>query len=473
MGENKLKIEQIYSDDQRKALKLILKLYDFSLSVEQLEAMLVKEQEVDELTKSMAFIQVRKLISNNRGTLKIVIWKHGAYTILGKQSTLGGGRHFSMAWDTKADEVFDRIQENSWVCVTTGYSGTLEIECLLGTTSAIEKDKWKACLTDIEQIDHNSDGYREIGAIMRIESKGLVSQTILEAKLKQYQDTLAKVQILEAQEEVRKKQALATISVATKNDKTTVSFKGLDDHRYSIETPIHKWNLDTLEDFVYRHRYRWGTYEESHVKAATLFHDIMRIVETLQESWIKLSIDGKAPAEIAYKKTLGSNPVLITYLNNKRVAHSDLNITLNNYFYKGMPLVQPPEAPEVTEAQISTLASRRLERESELTTGGIRGYITDLEGECPINIGFEKKGSRWNLIIGSKNIYLKGGVGMIKSLERVLKGSAQGYDSRHSTEELYARLCKVLPEQDALDIITEAKEMGKLLKALETKKKEG
>jgi len=81
-------------------------------------------------------------------------------------------------------------------------------------------------------------------------------------------------------------------------------------------------------------------------------------------------------------------------------------------------------------------------------------------------MGFEKEGSKWMLVMGELRIHLKGGLGTIKSLETVLKGTSNGYEGRQNPEELFARLCKILPEEDALNIIKTAKEMGKLAQAL-------
>jgi len=48
-----------------------------------------------------------------------------------------------------------------------------------------------------------------------------------------------------------------------------------------------------------------------------------------------------------------------------------------------------------------------------------------------------------------------------------LKGTAQTYRARYSTEELYTRLSEILGEEDALQILEAIKEYGKLLQALE------
>lgn len=473
MGGSRLELETIPNEDRRKEVALILKLYDFPTSIEQLEGMLVNEGSMINWTKrttEAGLVQVKKIVNNSRGALKLVIWKNGMFCFLSKTSSLGGGSYFQTSWDLKASEVWDNLKEDVWMCISKGYRGIWEVECLIDATAKIDAEKWRERLLKIEQTETEYSAYREVDNIPRVTSTGMVPISMLDAKIQEQEKAILEVKRLEKIEETLKQKAFSNISITSNIKTTTLTIKALDDHTYSIETPIgRQWDSKDLEAYVYRHRYHWDAYTQQRTKDDTLFSDIMRRIEGMaEEPWIKLSVDGKASVELQYKK-VGQNEMNLTYLNGKRVAKDDLYQTLLNYFFKGLPLVQPPEAPEVVESQKQEVASRRKQREEEMTANGIHGYITDLEGETPITIGFEKQGNEWDLIVGQKRIHLKGGMGTIKSLERVLKGTAQDYNSRHSTEELYKRLAGVIGQEEALEVIREAKQLGTLFKALELK----
>ena len=464
-------------ETEKGKLALSLKLYDFSVSLEEILSLLGEREAQNVIISqenlsrrysnrdSISLLQVRKIFENKRETLRLVIFTDGHYTFLAKKSQFVQMSEFCS--ETDQFEIYN-IQEGQWVCVFKSYwHNSYCIGCFTDAFTREKAEEWADLFLKIEDIRKNSTAH-EIGNHPRIRSSGEVTIEMLSEDLKNLQEILKEVAKLEEEEEKKKEEALSKCTSITEDStgKTTTVIQALDDHVYTIESPIHLWNSKDLECFVYQHRYNWDQRTEKNIKENTFFSEIFRMVQELKDQeWIHLRVDQRPSVTISFKTVHSErrNDSLACYLDSKRVAFDDLYQSLKIYFMDGQPLV----SPETEKTPDEKIRQERKERDLAIVSHGIQGFITDLEGETPINIGFEKKENGWDLVIGEKRIRLKGGLETIKSLERVLSGKALAYDSRHSTEELFRRLSSVLGEKEAIEIITTAKELGKLLKALE------
>jgi len=470
-------IEEI-TNEERSKLRLSLKLYGFDLTLEQVDKLCIDDGKDLKLyegeqgsysTYPLKMTCIKKIIMNERGTLKMVVCSDGTLILLSREMAGADIQHFYSPWGTKQD-IFERIKEGMWVVFSQSWK-KWRFSCLTNAMSKEEAQKWLDTYSRIAKIRKESSDKQEVQAIKTLEHDGLVTQQALQSKLIQLEKAQAEALALDKQEEILKTTALNTqieIKKGTKN--TTLKLRALDTHIYTITVPSDvSIKKGEWEDFVYRHRYRWYQHDKDNVLNHTLFPDVWNEIVKIRNKDIELSVDTKKPITLLFKETTTSKgTVTLTYLNGKRVSYSEVQPTLFEYFMQGKQLRSLNEEKKEDD---ETLKDLQLKRDNEIITHGIQGYITDLEGETPINIGFEKRGKEWDLVIGEKRIHLKGGIEKIKSLERVLTGSAQGYHARHSTEELYSRLCSVLPEEDAIEIIQTAKEMGKLLKAIDSKGK--
>lgn len=309
-------------------------------------------------------------------------------------------------------------------------------------------DVYKRCLEKVTKYS----GFKEMTPISYKENTGIVSMEAMVQWETEIDATIKQIEELEAEEKRKKEEALKT-RIKREGRKTTIN--ALDGHTYVIE-------CDGLKDeeitkFVYQHRYDWTIAYQQTVMQNTFFSDILRTC--LEHGQFMLSMDNKEPVSVEIKRTQTNSGKWLTlaYLNGQRIAYDDIWTMLTRYFLQGEPLTIQTE---------ETNTEKKTKPREQIVQKGITGYITDLEGEIPVSIDFEKQGNNWYLVIGEKKMLLRGGITTIKSLETVLTGAAHHYECRHSTEEFFRRLCKVFTIEEALEIITAIKELGKLVKAI-------
>jgi len=462
-----VKLQDIKDEEVSKKIDLDLKLYAFNLTRKQLEEMLVYKGAVlhklsQGYTNSLLLVRAEKVIVNERDSLHLVVWSNGQFSLFNKEAKCEDIPMIYRGWGKGYGSIWDDLKEGVYAVFAESWK-TYELACLTDCKTEEEAKKWVALYTECLRLKDKYYTYEEFNSVEHLSEESIVTLANLEDYKKKIDETVKKIERLEARELVLKNTALQE-RIKIEGNKITI--KGLDDHTYEIEADV-TWKKEDFASFVYRHRYNWKPSDQSDVKLATLFPSL---IEKLRP-WIslfKLSVDGKDPVKIETKivKNRRGQPTTMTYLDDRRVAFEDMYQALWNYFIKGSPLVHPAEEKEEEKKDKEELLNIKKQREEKLTAEGISGYITDLEGETPITLGFEKVKNNWYLVIGEKKILLKGGIETIHSLERVLKGTAQGYNARHSTEEFYNRLSRVLSPEEALEIITEAKQLGKLCKAI-------
>ena len=484
--DSEAEMQQLQDDETRRKLQLDLKLYDFVLTIPELEKLLtVTENDIDieslggrrtsysrRNSGDIKVVRVRKVISNARTTLRLCILANGKFLLFNRKTKPQDFGYFVTDYDLKNCNLFEDIKENMYIVIVRDWNDKWKLGCLTDAFTPEEASRWIALYKEYTNLRQDKSEYREVDALRKSSLTGEITYGRLENEMAILKATLEEVKRLDAQELVTKNAALKTV-VKTP---TKLEFTALDKHKYSIEVPTKRaWDMDTQwTQFIYKHRYGWSTYDQEAATKNTYFDNIMQLLMTFRDEWIKLSIDGRPQVRLSFKETQlkRGGTMQLTYIDDKRVANDTLFIALKQYFYENKALEATAVPEDVSEEERQKLKSIREQRDTMVVTHGIHGYLQDLEGECPIDIAFEKDGVKWNLTIGELKIHLKGGIETIKSIERVLKGTAQGYDSRHSTEEMYNRLCKVLTSEEAMEIIKTAKEMGKLVQSIQGKKDE-
>lgn len=456
-------------------LKLSLKLYGFQEDLQEIQKFLKDEKNTLQLpttgtttySEEKAYlVEVKKIITNARGTLKIACFSNGKFCVIPQSTVAASLKEISSPWN-EVSSIFNDIMEGLWVVISEAY--WRHGEGIATVTDAKTRDEalqWQTNYQTVLKLREQFHPYTEMNGVQGIQNHGLITIELVQAKVDECKATAKEIERLESEEHELKRKALQErIKITETSTKKKLEIKALDDHTYNIEIP--KTVPTTKEDwtpYVYLHRYHWTPYEQKSIKENSFFFDIFKRLTFWNNTNIKFSIDSSTPVVVFFKgiKAEGRRDSQASYLEGKRIAGDDLTQTLFNYFIKGTPIVFKEEDGTVKTAR----KNLRSIKEKTLIETGIQGYITDLEGEIPVNIGFEKEGMKWFLVIGEKKIYLEGGSSTIESLERVLKGTSLRYQSKHSTEELFKRLSKVLGEETAIEIIQEVKEMGKLLKAI-------
>jgi len=466
---------QELNDELKAKMKFNLQLYGFDLTVEQLE----KKLTVDELElifnststyskENMALIAVKEIITNRRGTLKLVIWKNGKFSIFNKDAKPESISIFSIPYDYRGNHIWDYLKVGMYVAFSSVYwKQELRIGVLTDCTTKVEAEKWLSLFTDCLQKTTGFGAHEEMQSLRHVDSEGTLTTKDLEDHKLLLEQTITLIQQAEKKEIVDRDTALATKIIITGNK---IGIQALDNRTYTIEVPNGcELKKESWVTYVYRHRYRWTQFIQELSKKQTFLDEVTNQLIASNFKWFKLSVDNKPKVKIAIKVVTNSrgSDMTLTYLNDRRVASEDLRRAIYEYFVQGLVLINPAgQSENLGEAEKQKALDIRKQKDEAIVTSGITGYINDLEGESPISIGLEKVGINWQLVIGEKKILIKGGVETIKSLERVLKGTAQGYNARHSTEELFERLSKIIGEEQAIEIITEAKILGKLAKAL-------
>ena len=474
---NEVGLEVPRDSDALAKLEFNLKLYGFEVGLKEIQTLLNSPKEIINLTEKITsydkpdtLVKVLKVFINERETLKLIVCSNGAYAFVNKMAKPVSLGFFIIPWDNDSFCIFDKIRDGVYLVVTDLWSRGQKIAFLTDAMNKEDLATWKELFNKWDTKRSANADIQEVSCLSRTDILGEVTTTMLKGEMARLDKTLEDYKVLEKHEKELRDTALSTV-IATP---TKITFPALDEHTYSIEVEKDiQWDMKVFENFIYRHRYYWNRYDKESLKSTTLFYKIMEVIQKLKVDWVKLSVDKRPAVKLSFKRIENkkNQTMLLSYIEDKRVANDDVNTTLMNYFYSNKKL-DVKEKADTPKEDLESLKKLKEQRDSEVVNHGIRGYLEDLEGDCPINIGFEKDGSRWNLTIGELKIHLKGGLATIKSLERVLRGSTQSYVTKHSTEEMFNRLSKVLTKEEAMDVIKTAKELGKLCKAIGGKKED-
>lgn len=457
-----------------KRLKLCLKLYSFKESFEEIEKLVRKKKTLPKTfdtkgyyNRKATFRKILKLLTNTRETIKIPIFEDGSWMILTKDSTVVDIHMLDVSYSTK-QRVFQDVKEGYYLITSKSYYSSDRLVCLTDCQKPEETQEWLMLYENIVALYEKYRYANEFQSRSILYHDGTVTREMLKKKLKEFQKLAKEVEEAEKEEKRKLKEAFQNKIKITQTEKTTqVWIDALDNHTYEVEiSPPVKLKKERFKNYIYLHRYQQSNLK--YLQKSTFWSSFWGFLSELTNKTLKVKVDNAQPVDILFQEQVNKLGLrsITTYCNKKRVSRYDLNQSLFEYFYSKQPLVIKPPNFLTTVPEDHT-KELRLKKERELLEKGLTGRLFDLEGEIPVKLLFKKNGKKWYLTIGEYEYHLKGGKATIKKLESVLKGTAQTYRARYSTEELYTRLSEILGEEDALQILEAIKEYGKLLQALE------
>jgi len=461
-------------------LKLLLKLYAFETKVEELKSLPTGQETVTfEKTTSwsrttLTLTKILKTEVNERNTLKLVLFDNGVLGFIQPQLIGRSEEILNIPWNSNPEPLWERIKEGVYALIDESYWGSWRLVAVTDITTKEEAKEFFRVYKRILQIQEEND-FRELERVKRLDYDGYLTMEEWRKHLKLQEETLKKCLELERLEEIKRKKALKNISIVEEFHEDTrkvvkVKIKGLDEHIYRLEiiNPNIKIPREAFESLVYRHRYSLEAYSLENIKQNTLFHDFFEKVDALLDHTndpMVIQVDRRKAVTLMRKKVkTRTTSYHLYYVNGVKISQDTLPKTLYQYFIekKELNLPKPRRGGGRSKSKEELLTAR----ERELIENGISGKLSDLEGEIPINFGIEKEGTKWYLTIGEKKIHIKGGLATIESIKNVIEGKANRYSARYSPEELYYRLSKIVDEETALEIITTAKELGIMLRAI-------
>jgi len=457
-------------------LKLLLKLYAFETKEEELKK-LPTGKEIVSLQKktswsseTLALVKIVKTEVNSRNTLKLVLFDNGLLGFIPPKVTGRSEEILNIPWNSNPPPLWDGLKEGTYALLSEGYWSSWRLIAVTDITTKEEAEEFFNIYKKILEIQEND--FRELERVKKLDYDGYLKMEEWRKHLRLQEETLKKCYELEKLEEEKRKKALKNIEVVEEVMDTRkivkVKVKALDGHTYRLEiiNPNIKIPREGFESLVYRHRYSLETYSLEQIKKNSLWHDFFEKVNILLEHTsepMQIQVDKRKAINLMTKKVkTRTTSYDLYYLNGVKISRDTLPKTLYEYFIekKELSLPRPKRGKRKSREELLTA------KERELIENGISGRLSDLEGEIPINFGIEKQGVKWYLTIGEKKIHIKGGLSTIESIKNVIEGKANRYNARYSPEELYYRLSKIVDEETALEIITTAKEIGILLRAI-------
>jgi hypothetical protein len=465
-----------WNSELGRSIKPELRLYAFAETIEEIEKMIPAFKDVElDLKKhdmyddTLGLDRIVKIVENHRNSIKILIFASGTIGLMNHQTIPEAADLVYFPRYDKVDHIlYDSVYEGEYVIQKKDRNyPKWKLALLLDTKDSQDAIKWCKLYEEADKLHDDNRNYQEMNQLDHPRTVGIFTLKQVAEFHQKVVDKVAEIVQLEQQEATNKAQALMQITVSNTQSASKALISALDGHIYTltINEPM-GWSLGDFINFVYVHRY--NSHWISGFKTETMWDKWWQFFVTNSEKEITFGVDQVVPVKVKFSQIKDKRGVITRrfYLNGKIEASEDLHKVLKEYFYLGKPLIinTPP-----TLAQQANTAQVRSVRDEELITEGIKGTIDDLEGECPVELAFEKEGSKWYLVIGQHKVWIQGGLGVIHSLKTVLAGTAGSYRCRHSTQEFYARLAKVLGEDKALEILATAKEMGKMLQALKPK----
>jgi len=460
-------IKSLEEYEKEEDFKLLLKIYGFPLNIERLKELIEKNKKKEDVislniknyyASRTLLLRVEKIVVNERDSLKLLILSNGYLGLLNKSATTSDPPYFSRPYPKTEVPIFEYVKEKEWLLFTRRW-GSLDLVALTGITKEKEIQEWISLYSEIDRIFRSNQNVQEIQKKSGKDYELVIGLKELKDFLKELKDTLEEVKRLEEEEKRKREEALTK---KMKIEGNTLKLEALDGHTYYIGFPSsYKIDKEKFLPFVYRHRYQLSSYWLNAIKQSTFFEDIFGLLLLEKEEGdYTLKIDNSNEVNISFKEVNSSTGTyLALYINNKRIAMDEGKKALYDYFFSNKTLDIKTKNKKRDIKKIKTKAEILIEK-------GLHGRLEDLEGEYPVDIGLEKKGSKWYLVLGDNKIYLKGGMSSIEYLARVLEGRSLTWNSRFSTTEFYRRLSQAIGEETALEVIQTAKKMGKLLKVL-------
>lgn len=411
-------------------LKLELKMYHFPLTLREVKRKWESDSDGSIKPRSAYNLELNRIldmIKNPRGTLLLLILSGESYVILqgGESLVRENGIHAQGSMG----KLISLLRKGRWIVRKTGWYPSLS---LTDCKSFKDAQEWARTLTEINEFSKNNY-YYSTGSYKYNETITMIG---LKRLLKQMKTSVTKKQKERVQRNSAEELAIKGIKVEELEDHTVVKFTDLTKHRWRLEFHPKKTIVPRqFSSLVYSHK----TCNESQ-QLETLWS----ILEDYPNYRVTVNLDLQKEVEVEF--TQRSGVPRKTLLNGKRVKTSNGIKILKAYFFGD-----------------GKLRLKWNEEEERLLKDGLAGTIRDKEGATSFILALEKKGSQWFLCSGRMRVHVKGGMGMIQSLETVLRGTST---KGNGGIEFLKRLSEIVGMDRAVKLLDSGKETGKILGSL-------
>jgi hypothetical protein len=446
-----------------------LKIYGIDTTVDELMNLMVKDTSNTAVIEDGLITPIRKIFTNKRGNLKLCII--GEFLMVAnKDLTAGGMNYLATKWYSGAEkrEFFDFLKEDVYVILGSWNHSLLGITDCRNIQDAM---KFRDMYLSICETFKRGIQYNEMSDVNRMEVSSVFHMQKVEEYKQLVEETLTQAQKDEKEDfAFRASEVKDKIKISGDGLTTKIVIQALDKHTYTFRNDgdCSLINANDLNWAVWRTRYiRKEPNWQKYIIENTLMSEMLQLIHKMLETRpVYMKVDNKNEVKLELRKyrdtqTVNKTPIYNTYINDKRIKAENLHFILDSYFMKGMPLVVEEEK-EVTVDEKNAQKTRLSIMEKRLTENGISGELDDLEGRTPIAFGVEKEGTKWYLIVGSKRVYIAGGIGALMNLETVITGKANKWTSRYSTVELVRRLAELVGQDEAIEMVRQAKDFAKV-----------
>ncbi len=455
-------------------LEEALVLYGFKETPEEIKASLPEEKEFVTFRISSKWMsevegrveRVTKVISNKRGTVKLVITSGGRCFFLSGQATFSGnlplieGAYYSPS--RPLTRAWNLVKEGAFLLfIKHSFWKTSSIAFALKVNSWEEVKEWFEILKEANTLFRTYEDEREASKLQPIRHQGEVSLEDVKKLRERVRELAKEIEEIKKEEKKKAREAMESIKMKRTDKGQEITFTGLDGHTYTLRTssPLESFRReDFFDGIVYVGRERRNIITAA-AKSETLVGDIFRLLETKYLPSLKrvvMECNGKE-VEISVRRPKGGN-FFMYFLDGERVAREVIVPNLKEFFFTD-------KEEGAWKGKKPRVRKKRWIRK----TFEVEGKLVDLEGEFPVSLEFQRVKGKWFLVIGGKKYKIESGLALVRSLSKVLKGKTQRYEDRFSTHEFFNRLQKGMTKKEAIEVISKIKEIGILLRAMQGK----
>jgi len=440
-------------------LKEELLLYDFQIDERELESLLENVEDPVMVIRTTNWYlgdlkveRVLRVYPSLSGRVKLVVLPKNRVSLMGSGLVSSPSYWEGVIWKgwLSDSDIPARVREGSFLISDS--SG--RILFLMDTT---DEKEVKEMVETIKYCQSLSKEYSKLPELnlwrndWRLKTKGTITPTEVR-DLKERLEGLVEKGLAEEEKEAKRLEELLRTKVKVRKEGDLVVTEiedALDGHNYIFKTEG-ELPRSFLKEQVFLHR--TSLTNKKQIEENKLFPERMWWYLERQDSFV-MGVDGRTVKVEKTKNRVGST---IWRINGKITKGKYLRETLKSFLYGN------PEAlkEKATRTGLSSEAKGYLE-------SGIEGEIRDLEGQFPFTLQFRLEKKKWYLVVGGKEYYLKGGLGMIRKIKSVITGTTNSSEKAYSSMEFYNRLGKVIGKKDALEIVKLIKAMGTLKRSLE------
>ena len=403
-------------------------------------------------------IKVDDIIYNERKTLALI--KLGSHLFRVKAEAIRPNEVLFLDVDYDFRYTVEDFRDR-WVLAYGNY----EIPALALVIDAQTEEEVKEILETINRIATTIKKYSYLPEVKDNQylhlDNGIITKEILE-DFEEHMKTVVQLGLkAEAEEEKKKQEALNNV-VLTDNK---VEFIALNGGKYSLESSLKlNVNKEMFLPVIYCHR-KEAVYKQYIDVMRTIGEIVSALMRQHPEGEITIGKDGrKITLGWEVKQRKDGTTAVFYFLNGRRVKNDYAWKTVYSYIEDNVPI----DWDEIEVKRVSKTGKRELSPKARvILEEGIRGEIRDEEGTFPFHLTVKRKNDKWYLVIGGKEIYIKGGFSVIERLDNMATGKALYWEDRQKTSSFYKKLKEIVGKETAKEIIKTIKETAILWGAVE------